>query len=288
MDVQRIRSSLWWTVAFALLMLVADVLLQPDPLADPPVDVGAGLGLLFYLCVGIVLAMGILASGALAGRAARLVAVLVPLATVIAGTAGGTLYSSDAVPVWRDALLPGLSLLAGALGLLWWFRGDGNLAERLLLVGLIATGMVGYAQQNPQLWALIAGVVVSYAWLVLPVRPFSRHVGLAIHALALLAFIQAVPVWFAWTPFPFLTFYPLYLLGAYHMATGRPRKVAWWIGFVVGLATLLLGMSTFVAALVDSLPVLDSIIMIVGGGTFAAVFASLRFIQANYDKPVPT
>lgn len=280
-----------WGIVLGVALAVGDVLLTPADQGETVTFVGLGRFVALAACLSLILTWTFLAWTGAEGRKRIIVpaaGVGIALLVVVAiGSATPELYGSDDVPGWRFAVLPSLAIVAAGCGALL-IRKEPSTAERLLLTGLVAAALVGYAQEAAMTWALVVGVVVTYAWLALPFGTFSGTTGLVMHALAILALAQAEPSWFTWTPFPFLTFYPIYVLAAYLLRQDATQRRAWWVGVVVTGATTLLGFTTLIGNLRRGLPVSDSLVMLGGGSVFLTAFVLLRFtraVEAGQEMP---
>lgn len=278
-----------WGIVLGIVLAIGDVLLTPPDQGE--VITYVGISRMFVLLAGLalILAWTLVAWLELEGRKRITLPAaavgLVLLGMLGAGAATSDLYSSEDVPAWRFVVLPGIGLVGVIAGASLLGR-DEVTSTRLLLTGMVAIALVGYAQEEALTWALIAGLGITYLWLIPNFSTFSAMTGLVMHALALLAVLQAEPQWFTWTPFPFLTFYPLYVLALTLRGDDKVRRNAWWTGAVVTGLTTLLGFTTLVGNLRRDLPVWESTVMLAGGSILLLVFLLLRFVTFK-DHELP-
>lgn len=277
-----------WGIILGVWLAIGDILLTPP---DEGEFIGfVGFSRLTMLLAGmfLMLAWTVLSLAQWSGRGAKITYGLAGLVTVLVVTIGGALtssiYTSEDVPIWRFILLPCLALLAAGLGFL--IRGHPVRSRRLLLTAIVAIGLVGYAQEDPLTWSLLAGLGLTYLWLVLPIPSFDAFTGLTMHALALLAVLQAEPDWFLWTPFPFLTFFPIYVLALFLRSEDTTQRGAWWVGVVIAGGSILLGTSTLIGNLRRDLPWWEPAIMLVGGLVFGVLYWLMRYRIAR-PAPIP-
>ncbi len=271
-------------VALALLLVAGDAMLYPG-------ERGLTVGGKILLCIGTSLVVATFMMARLDvgdGRVTLSVAAVVGI--LFAAFSGDWFGGATEPPVWRDFVVPivDVAVLAGALAL--WYIGQRSEATVLLVTGVMASSMIFYGQQDPPAWALLVGVASTWVFLAPAVGAWPRTIGIAAHALAVLGLAQAIPAWFTWTPYPFLTLFPAYLLLVYVRERHIARRVAWWMAVVVGALITLLGTSTLIGNWRHDLPLNDSILMLVLGGGVLAVFTALWWLARRppADQPITT
>ncbi len=205
----------------------------------------------------------------------------------IAAAVSGDWAGGDATMPGRDVVVPSAALAAGIVAIIAWKRLHSQGAQVLMVAAVVAIGMTGYGQQSPEAWAVVAGVVGTWLFLIARIGVFARYTGLAIHALALLAMVQQQPGWFTWAAYPFLTLMPIYLLAMVFIERGRSRIAAWGIGAGMGTLLLLLGISTAIGRSRDGLPIQESTIMIGLGTGIVAIFGLLYFLGRRAPTLLP-
>lgn len=269
----------FWGIPVGLLLVIGDALLIPG-------DQGLTIGGKLVFCVAVAMVLAVtLWAWRVPVKGGLLVGAAVVVGIIAAAVSGDWFGGATEPPAWRDAIVPSVDVAFVIVAAVTWYAGRRKRGELLLVGAVTAAGMVFYGQQEAPVWASIAGVAVTLLFLVPSVGGFSRLTGLAIHALALLGLIQQNEAWFSWTPFPFLSLIPVYLLATWFRDTGRPRRAVWWIGAVVGGGTLLLGVSTLIGGIRKDLPLGESWIMLgIGAGVLGA-FMGLWFWRRQAATP---
>ncbi len=258
-------------IALALLLVAADALLYPG-------ERGLTVGGKILVCIAAAVAVACftmawshVGSGWLTLSTATVAGILV------AAFSGDWFGGAPEPPAWRNAIIPAMDVLILAGALITWYAGRRTPATMLLVAGTLATAMIFYGQQTPPKWALLVAVTATFVFLAPGVAAWPRAIGIAAHALAILGLTQGAPTWFAWTPYPFLTMFPAYLLVVYARQPGVARRIAWWLALLVGILVTLLGISTWIGNWRRNLPLRDSQLMLALGLGVLAVFALLAW-----------
>lgn len=267
-----------WGIPLGLLLVVGDALLVPG---DQGLSVGGKL--VFCVALALVLVTVAWAWGLRAGPGWFLAAVA---AGTIAAAVSGDWFGAEAPP-WRDAIVPALDLALVAIAMATWYAGRRQGGELLLVAGVTATGLIVYGQQAPPTWAILVAVAATFVLLMPRVGTPARVTGLVVHALALLGLVQHRPDWFTWTPYPFLSLIPLYVLVMWMREAGPGRRAAWGTGIVMAAGMVALGTSTFLGNVRNDLPYGESLTLLGMGAGFLALLLGLRMLARRSASGAP-
>ncbi len=266
-------------IGLALLLVAGDALLYPG-------EFGLTAGAKILLCVGVALTA---ATFFMAWRPVRnpwIVLGAATLAGILVAMVTGDWFGTGAeAPAWRDVIVPSLDVLILAGAMVTWYAGRREQATVLLVAGVVASGMIFYGQQAAPAWALVVAILATIAFLAPSVSPYPRSIGIAAHGLAVLGAAQAMPGWFSWTTYPFLTLFPVYLAAVYFREQDLGRRIAWWAAVGTGALLTLLGTSTLIGNARRDLPVLDSLTMFGIGAVVLAAFVLLEWTGRRTPTP---
>ena len=284
------RAASAWGVVLGLWIALGDIALTPAVDADVTY---VGVRQFFFMASGAAIVVVIAAAGFLgfAGRGTTIAMAVAVVATGLALVAAAAIvpyvYNSWDMPAARFMVLPAIAVGLGSLGTALWVRGRRGHAEVVLLAALTAATLVAFVHEAPLWWATAIAVAGTYLWLWPSVTPWARTAGMALHGLALFGFLATKPDWFTWTPFPFLTFAPVYIVAQFLRTQEAPRRAAWWTGAVLSAGTFLLGCSTLIGNLRRGASVIDSLIMLAGGLAFGALFYWFWRGARDVTPPLP-